>query len=178
MAVKKTNTQETAVAEKVTEMKKEKKTFDQSDGVKCRSVVQGSLYVEGTKTGMIYSFTDYGDESEIEYRDLAALVRSKHKSVYNPWFIVEDEDFIAEFPALQKYYDEQYTVRDLKSMLRLPVDEMESQIKTLPKTAVESLKSIASKMVADGELDSLKKIKALDRIFDTDLNLISELFAE
>ena len=91
---------------------------------------------------------------------------------------MEDEDFIAEFPALQKYYDEQYTVRDLKSMLRLPVDEMESQIKTLPKTAVESLKSIASKMVADGELDSLKKIKALDRIFDTDLNLISELFAE
>ena len=156
---------------------KEKHEFGQSDGIMCHSVVQGALYFVGSKTGMLYSFSDYGDTTEIEYRDLVAAIRTKSGYVFNPYFIIDDEDFIAEFPALTKFYEDQISVKDLKEILNLPVSDMVASIKQLPKTAVESLKKIAATQVGSGKLDSVRKIKALDELFGTDLNLIGELFA-
>ena len=57
----------------------------------------------------------------------------------------------------------------------MPVDQMVSAIEKLPDGAKESLKTIAAKQVSLGVLDSVNKIRALDRIFGTDLNLLSEL---
>ena len=156
----------------------EKKVFQQSDGVKCRSVVSGHLYVEGLKTGMIYSFMDYGDESELEYRDLVAAVRSKDKSVYEPRFVVDDPDFLAEFPALDEFYSKRFTSRDIRQILNMPNSEMKDAIDKLPNGAKESLKSLAAKLVSSGELDSNKKIKTLDEIFGTNLSLVGELIVE
>ena len=57
----------------------------------------------------------------------------------------------------------------------MDVSEMIEAIKALPKGAAESLKSVAAQQVSTGQLDSVKKIKALDEFFGTDLNLIGEL---
>ena len=160
--------------ESIKEEKPKKKVFEQSDGIMCRSVVSGSLYFEGAKTGMLYSFTDYGDETEIEYRDLAAAVRSKDKAVYTPRFIVVDEDFIDEFSALRKFYDDQYTIKDLKSILKMPDGDMVNAINCLPKGALENLKTLAVKQISSGEIDSVRKIKALDEAFGTNLNLLGD----
>lgn len=154
------------------------KVFEQSDGVACRSVVSGKLYVEGIKTGMIYPFMDYGDVTEIEYRDLVAAVRSKDKVIYEPRFIIEDKDFIAEYPALDDFYSSRFKTRDIKKILNMPIDEMTEAIEALPNGAKESLKSLAVQQVADGTLDSNKKIKALDEIFGTNLSLVGELITE
>ena len=162
---------------KETVEKKKKKSFEASDGILCRSVVSGYLYVEGIKTGMMYSFTDYGDETEIEYRDLVAAIRSKDKAVYGPRFIVEDKDFLAEFPALEKFYTDQFTSKDIREILAMPENEMVAAIQKLPTPVLETLKTMAAKQVSSGQLDSVKKIKALDEIFGTDLNLVGELFA-
>lgn len=166
--------EETVVEEKVEQLKK--KVFSASDGIMCRSIIQGQLFIDGIKTGILYTFTEYNDESEIEYRDLVAMIRSKSHYIYDPYIIILDEDFIKEFPQLEKFYAEQYTVRDLRDILKLPVNEMTKAIKSLPQGAVESLKNIASTQIADGKLDSVKKIKALDELFGTDLNLLSQLF--
>ncbi len=158
--------------------KPKKKVFDQSEGIRCRSVVQGGLHMEGLKTQMLYTWEDYGDISEVEYRDLAAAARTKSKFVYNPWFIIEDEDFLAEFPQIKKFYDDSHSVKELKEILQMPVDRMVKTINELPSSVIETLKSIAAKQVSTGQIDSVRKIKALDEIFGTDLNLIGEIFAD
>lgn len=158
--------------------KTEKKVFAQSDGVLCTSIIQGALFVEGPKTGMLYSFSDYGDETEIEYRDLVGMIRSKDKAVFEPRFVVEDEDFIKEYPALKKFYDDEFSIQNIKEILTLSENKMVEEIKKLPKGALDSLKSIAAEQVYTGEIDSVRKIKALDSVFGTDLNLIGELFAD
>lgn len=162
--------------EEIVVPEKKVKKFDASDGVLCRSVVQGGLYMDGQKTHITYSWTDYGDVSEVEYRDLVAEVRSKSRFVFNPWFIIEDEDFLAEFPNVKDFYEKSYTLKDLRKILELPVGQMTEEIEKLPKGAKESLKSIAAKQVATGALDSVSKIKALDKIYGTDLNLIGTFF--
>ena len=163
--------------EQVQEEKVAKKTFAQSDGILCKSITQGTLYVEGVKTGMLYSFSDYGDETEIEYRDLVGMIRSKDKSVFEPRFVVVDEDFINEYPALRKYYDEEFSLQNIRDILKYPDSKMIDAIKNLPKGALNSLKSIAAEQVATGQIDSVRKIKALDSVFGTDLNLLGEIFA-
>ena len=163
--------------EKIVPEKKVKK-FDATEGILCRSVIQGGLYMDGQKTGMTYSWSDYGDVSEVEYRDLVAEVRSKSRFVFNPWFIIEDEDFLAEFPNVRDFYERSYTKKDLRDILELPVTQMTAEIEKLPKGAKEALKSIAAKQVSNGMLDSVSKIKALDKIYGTDLNLIGTFFNE
>lgn len=157
------------------ETKKQKKVFDQSEGVMCHSVTQGGLFVEGPKTSMIYRFIDYGDECEIEYRDLTALVRSKSSYVYHPYFIIDDEDFIAEFPQIVKFYDEQYSIKDLKAILKEDVYTMTEAIKKLPATAVENLKTIAATQISNGYIDSIAKVRTLNEIFGTELEIADNL---
>lgn len=155
--------------------KKEKKKFQQTDLIMCKSVVVGGLFLEGSKTKQIYQWNDYGDESEVEYRDLVAEVRSRSAYVFNPWFIVEDEDFIEEFPQLKQFYTQYLSVRDLKEILELPVSQMAKKISELPSGAKESLKTIAASMVSSGAIDSVAKIKKLDEIFETDMEFLSSL---
>lgn len=159
----------------VIEDKKNKKTFDPEDGILCRSVTVGGLWLDGVKSKNVYRWVSYGDETEVEYRDLVSMVRSKSKYIFAPFFVIDDEDFIDEFRELKKFYSEQYTVEDLKGVLDLRESDMIATIKTLPSTAQNTLKSMASTMIANGELDSLRKIRALDEYFGTELNLLSSL---
>lgn len=153
-----------------------KKKFDSEDGIECRSVTVGGLSLSGVKSGDHYRWTEYGDITEVEYRDLAAMVRSKSPYLFNPYFVIDDEDFIENFPLLKQFYDESYTVNDLKQVLRLPVSQIKSVLSTLPNGAKETLKSIASSQIASGELDSVKVIKTLDEYFGTELNLLASMF--
>lgn len=174
--------EEVKVEKEVKENKKastpKKKTFDPADGIMCRSVVTGALYLEGAKTKMPYVWSNYGDETEVEYRDLVALVREQSGYIYNPFFIIDNEDFVAEFPQLEKFYSENYSVKELSDILELPINEMIESINRLPKTAVNTIKKIAASQVSVGQIDSVRKIKALDELFGTDLNLISEIFQQ
>ena len=154
--------------------KKEKRVFKQDDGIVCRSVTQGGLFMEGPKTHMHYEWVQYGDITEVEYSDLAALVRVKSTYVFGPWFMIDDEDFIEEFPQLKKFYTENYTLSDLETILSYPTDRMMDEVRSLPKTAAESLKVMSASAINNGTLDSVAKIKALDDFFGTNLSLLAE----
>lgn len=155
-------------------IQKEQHKFADSDGITCRSITQGGLYMEGSKTHMLYEWVEYGDKTQVEYADLAAAVRIKSSYLFGPMFIVEDEAFIEEFPQLKKFYTENYTVKDLETILSYQLDRMLEEISALPKSAIESLKVLAASSINEGTLDSVKKIKALDEIFGTNLSLLAE----
>lgn len=158
-----------------TEKPKTKKKFEQTDYIMCRSVVTGGLYLEGSKTKQVYAWTEYGDETEIEYRDLVAEVRQRSEFVFGPRFIVENEDFIEEFPQLKQFYNQYYSVKELGDILELPVNQMAKKIEELPKGAKESIRTLAASKISTGFIDSVAKIKKLDEIFDTDLEMLSSL---
>lgn len=172
------NTEESVVTTEEKQTKPTKREFDPSDGILCRSVTYGKLFVNGTKTGMSYIFSDYDDEAEIEYRDLVALIRAKDKAIYKPRIIVMDEDFIDEYSALKKFYNEHFAVKNLKEILDMPEYDMKEAISKLPKGAVDTLKSMAVDQITTGEIDSIKKIKALDEAFGTNLSLLNELLLD
>ena len=160
------------IVEKPTKAEK-KKDFKSTDGVVCRSVTPGSLFVDGPKSGMLYTFAAYGDEAEIEYRDLKGLIMMRSPNIFTPRFIVEDADFIAETPQLDAFYSKQFSTKDLRKILELPVEEMVTEIKKLPSGAQDNMKTLAATAIGEGNLDSIKKIKALDELWGTQFDAFS-----
>ena len=53
-----------------------------------------------------------------------------------PYFIIEDKEFVSQFPQLNKVYETMYSVRDLRSVvLDLTPNMMKSTILSLPEGA-------------------------------------------
>lgn len=157
--------------------KREPKKFEATDGIPCRSITSGGLYMSGIKSHIMYEWSDNGDVTEVEYQDIVAAIRSNVSYISKPYFIIEDEDIIAQFPQLNRIYASMYSFKDLKDVLtELPAKSMKATILSLPEGAKESIKNIASQMISNGTLDSVQKIKILDEIFDTELMLMTGLF--
>lgn len=168
------NTTETPTVESATP---KKKVFAPTDGVLCRSITPGQLFMEGLKSRILYTWLDNGDVVEVEYQDVVAAIRANRGYITLPLFVIEDKDVIAEYPQLNKIYDALYTYKDLRDVILdlNPVD-MKATIMKLPEGAKNSIKHIASQLISDGTLDSVKKIKTLDEIFDTELSIMTGLF--
>lgn len=146
-----------------------KKKFKSRDLIPCRSFTNGKYILKGEKTSIPYRWFAYGDIVEVEYQDLELEVHAKRPSVYKPRIIVLDNDFIEQNKALKEFYDNMYTTNDLSEILKLSPASMRKAIEELPDGAKETLKSIASTKINNGSLDSVKTIKLLDEIFDTNL---------
>ena len=163
---------------KVETVVKEKRKYEATDGIPCRSITPGGLYMEGIKSHILYEWSDNGDVTEVEYQDIVAAIRSNVSFISKPYLIIEDEDIVAQFPQINKIYESMYSIKDLKEVLTdLSPRDMRATILTLPDGAKESIKHIASQMISNGSLDSVQKIKFLDEIFGTRLMLMTELFS-
>lgn len=153
----------------------QKRKLKDGDYIMCRSVVGGGLNIN-CRSRNHYEFRDYGSRSEIEYRDLVELVRKHSDHIFIPRIIIEDEDFLDEFPELKRFYTDQYTVTDFKEILKLEPDQMAKEITKLPEDVLDTVRSLAATMVGNGEIDSVRKVRTLTGIFGMDFNLLSELF--
>lgn len=156
-------------------MAKAKKEFNDSDYILCRSVWSGGLNVD-SQSGNLYRFNDYGSECEINYRDLVTMIRRGSEHVFLPRFVILDEDFLKDFPTVQRVYGAMYTKEDLVKILELPIAQMKREIEKLPKATKDSMRNLVATHIANGRLDSISKVRALTEIFGSDFNLLSELF--
>lgn len=157
---------------------KKVRKYEATDGIRCRSITVGGLYMEGLKSHILYEWSNEGDDTEVEYQDLVAAIRSNSSYVLKPRFIIEDQELVDQFPQVKKVYDSMNSVQDLREIiLKNQPEAMKKRIMNLPDGAKESLKHIASQMIANGTLDSVKKIKVLDEIYETKLMLMTELFS-
>lgn len=153
----------------------EKKKHDPNDGILCRSVTVGGLFMVGQNTKILYEWNGYGDVIEVEYRDLASAIHAHSPFVFRPTFIVDDQDVVEEFKDLYKFYNEKFTISELSEIIYMNEDEMESTVSTLPSGAKEQLINIVSTKISTGELDSIRKIKTLERILGVDFGLVANI---
>ena len=156
---------------------KQKKTFTDSDYILCRSVWSGGLNIV-SQSGNLYEFKDYGSECEINYRDLVTLIRRGSDHVFLPRFVILDEDFLEDFPTIQKVYGTMYTMNDLVEILDLPISRMKTEIEKLPEATKNSMRNLIATQISNGRLDSISKVRALTEIFNSDFNLLSDLLVK
>lgn len=154
-----------------------KKQFTDSDYILCRSVWFGGLNVT-CKSGNTYEFSKYDSECEINYRDLVTLIRKHSDHIFLPRFIIEDQDFLEDFPNVRNVYKKMYTTSDLLNILNLSNSQMKSEIEKLPIEAKDTLCKMIATEIAKGHIDSISKVRVLSEIFNSDFDLISKLFVK
>lgn len=152
-----------------------KKKWNPSDPVNCVSITAGELGMTGIKSGINYRWAERGDVTEVEYQDVIAAIRSSTTFVMKPYFIIQELDIVDEFPQIKKIYDKMYTKGDLEDIFRLPASEMKKAILELQEGAKETIKHIAATKLSNGTLDSIKKIRVIDEIFETELLSLTKL---
>lgn len=175
----KVTAEEPVITEKPIEEKieKEKKVFTDSDYILCRSVCYGGLNIT-SQSGNVYEFKDYGYDCEINYRDLVSLIRKGSDHVFLPRFVILDDDLLEDFPTVKRVYEKMYTRNDLLKILDMPTRQMEMEIKELPEATRTILEQMIATEIANGHLDSIAKVRKLSEVFDSDFNLLSELFVK
>lgn len=174
----------TSANEEITEIKPEevpvtrkssttkvKKTFDDKDLISCTSIISGKLFYEGVRSHNLYQWADADDVQEIEYRDLKYAAMSKDKLLYKPRIVVQDKDFLADYPDLKEIYGSIYSTKDLADFLTLPPSQLKKKVEGLPDGAKDFLKTLVSRKIDMGQFDSVQRVKVLDEIFGTEMVL-------
>lgn len=167
MATKKeVNSEEIEV---VKETKKTPRKYAPDDMITCRSVTFGELLMTGKKSGLLYSWANHGDTTEVEYQDLQALKSTRSSYLFRPRFVVEDEELIAQWGKdFEKLYESIVNV-DVEALFKLTPAQLKSKLKSAPRGVQQAVKNIAGEKILNGSLDSIAKIKAIDEILGTDL---------
>ena len=163
----------------VAESVKETRNFKDTDLIPCLCVFPGSVGMTGKRTGNTYLWEDMGVTEYVEYQDLRTEVLNKKSTyIYKPLFIIEDSDFLAKYPTLEKMYQDIYTPEDIMDkIVALSPEDMKRFITALPSGIKDNVKSIAATMMNDGTLYDIRKIRMIDNIFGTDLDLYSQLMS-
>lgn len=168
MAKKEINSEETEV---VKEVKKAPRKYASDDMIPCRSITFGELLMTGKKSGLLYSWANHGDITEVEFQDLQALKSIRSSYLFKPRFVVEDEELVAQWGNdFAKLYQDIVDV-DVDALFKLPVAQLKAKLKKAPRGVQQAVKNIAGEKILNGSLDSLAKIKAIDEVLGTDLKL-------
>lgn len=157
------------VSEAVEVVKKAPRKYAPDDMITCRSVTFGELLMTGKKSGLLYSWANHGDTTEVSYQDLQALKSTRSSYLFRPRFVVEDEELVAQWGKDFEALYQNIVDVDVEALFRLPVAQMKAKIKKAPRGVQQAVKNIAGEKILNGSLDSLAKIKAIDEVLGTDL---------
>ena len=125
------------------DVKKAPRKYAPDDMITCRSVTFGELLMTGKKSGLLYSWANHGDTTEVEYQDLQALKSTRSSYLFRPRFVVEDEELIAQWGKdFEKLYESIVSV-DVEALFKLPVNQLKSKLKSAPKGVQQAVKNIA-----------------------------------
>ena len=145
---------------------------DPNEYVPCRSVRFGELILIGPKTGIPYIWSNEGDIADVEYQDLMSWKALRHKYLFEPMIIIEDDDIVEEWNAdLGKLYADLQDV-DVRAMFKLPQRQFIAQLKKLPSGMKTTVQNMAYSMIQDRTLYDLRIIDAIDEILGTELKMM------
>ena len=177
-AKKSTTAKDTEVKTVVEEVVKEepkkvaKPKHDPDELIACRSVTFGELLIIGPKTKLVYSWANEGDIREVEYQDLMSLKALRHRYLFDPFIIIEDEALREEWKAdLDPVYNKLEEV-SLNGIFDLPQRQFVAKLKQLPPSVKSSIQNMAYSMIQNKTLYDLRKIDAMDEILGTELKMM------
>lgn len=146
------------------------KTYKDTDRIVCRSITRGEMRYVGHKSGEVYIFANADDTCEIEVGDLNYLRGSKSTYIFDPLFVIEDEEFISQplWKGVKELYSKCMSA-DINELIDLPLGRFKSILQNLPQGYKSALATEVATRIENEEFDSLSKIKAIDEFCGTDL---------
>ncbi|HXW03436.1 MAG TPA: hypothetical protein VD651_04155 [Nitrosarchaeum sp.] len=144
--------------------------MDKDRQVPIMNVTNGGLIYKSMKTGAIYQFEKYGDIEYIELSELLTMRSSKRIFLDEPLLLIMDEE-IVEYLNLTKQYEAFKKFSDINSIFELPNTQFKEIVETSPKGFAHLIVSKAKEKMANGELDSVQKVKVIEEFYKIELEV-------
>lgn len=155
--------------EKVTEKKPMiPKDIDPSQYVYVRNGFQGSLNYKSRRTGERFRWNEYGDEQEMELRELRSAKNTDKKFFINNWFMFE-EDWILDYLGVRQYYKHAIPIDKFDDIYSLPPAKLKEKILAMSKGQQKSVAYRAQELIRSEAIDSRKVIAALEEALGYEL---------
>lgn len=140
------------------------KDVDPNQYVTVRNGFQGRLIYISKKTGEVFEWDGFGEEQEMELRELKAAKNSYNKSFYtNNWFMFnEEDDWVIDYLGVRQFYKNAISVDDFDDIFDLPANELKKKINSLPEGQKKAVEYRARVLIGEQKIDSLKQISALE----------------
>lgn len=143
--------------------------------VPCASMIRvGKLVYESERTrGYKVEWNGFGEIQLIELGELVAMKGSALKFFSKNWISIPDsfdqKDEVLKYLGVARYYENTPDIFSMDKLFDLPVADMVAKIKGMPENSKDAVRAAASKAIADGALDSLAKIHALEGALECQL---------
>jgi len=174
-AIENTTVIEESIVEETVETKQPViKKYDRDELIPCRSTTPGLLLYNGPKSRIPYSWSNAGDITYVEYQDLLAAMASGSDYIFDPLFVIEDENVLMDpkWAEVKNLYESTDVNVDIKEILGLPVNKFRRALEQSPKGVLNAVKAEVSSQIAKGVFDSYQKVKIIDEVCGTDLKIL------
>lgn len=137
---------------------------DLTQMITVRNGYQGTLVYKSARTGETYIWDNFGDEQEIELRELRNAKSSAKSFFENNWFLFNDEDmWVVEFLGVNSAYKNALSIDGFDDLFSKKPAEIEEVVKNLSSGQKASVACRARQLIEDGVIDSIKVITILEK---------------
>lgn len=148
--------------------------FDQREVFKARPVIdphstvlvrngfQGKLVYRSRRTGEVFVWNGFGDEQEMEVQELRNAKGSDKAFFAQNWFLFDDPEVI-DYLGVGTYYKNALSYDEFDELFDKTAEEIGERVERLSAGQKKSVAYRAAQLIASGDIDSRKKIVALER---------------
>lgn len=144
------------------------KDIDLNQYITVKNGFQGKLIYISPKTGETFQWDSFGDEQEIELRELKNAKSSAKAFFKNNWFMF-DEDWVIDFLGVREFYKHAISIEDFDDIFKKSPNELRNILKDMSDGQKRSLAYRARVLIKDGEIDSLKVVSTIEDVLGIEL---------
>lgn len=144
------------------------KDIDPEQYVIVRNGFHGKLIYKSSRTGERFAWESFGDEQEMQLRELRNAKNTSKKFFINNWFMF-DEAWVIDYLGVGQFYKNAISIEHFDDVFKKPASELKKVIAGMSNGQKKSLTYRAIEMISTGEIDSRKTIAALEEALGVDL---------
>ncbi len=144
------------------------KDIDPDQYVVVRNGFQGKLIYVSKKTGELFEWDEFGDEQEIELRELKNAKNSNKGFFENNWFMF-DEEWVIDYLGVRQFYKHAIKIEDFDNIFEKSPSEIEKIVSNLSDGQKKSVSYRARTLIEEGKIDSIKAISSLEKSLGVEL---------
>jgi len=142
--------------------------IDPTQYVTVRNGFHGKLVYDSQRTGEHFVWNAFGDEQEMELRELRNAKNSFKKYFENNWFMF-DEAWIIDYLGMKQYYKHAISIDHFDEIFKLSPDKLMQRLSELSSGQKKSVAYRAKELINSGDIDSMSVVKALEEALGVEL---------
>ena len=146
------------------------KEVDLGELITVKNGYNGKLVYVSARTRERYVFDGFGDEQEIELRELRNAKSAAKSFFVNNYFMFGPEfEWVPAYLGMAKYYKNSIKPDEFEDLFNMPAEKLRDRISKLNDGQKKAINYMAREKIADGEIDSRKTIAMLEEALGVQL---------